>query len=97
MKILIQEDKEIKKAHKVYTNFTQDEQMLELYEAREKFKKDYNSIMAAKIEEAEKKGSAARAKKIAIGMLDEGIEINLIVKVTGLEKEEILALQKETG
>jgi hypothetical protein len=45
MKILIQEDREIKKAHKVYNDFTQNDEMIELYEAREKYKKDYNSMI----------------------------------------------------
>jgi predicted transposase/invertase (TIGR01784 family) len=93
MTILIQEDKEIEKAHKVYKKFTRDEQMLELYEARQKFKRDYNSILAAKIEEAEQKGLQKGKLEGILGiakkMKDEGEEIEKISRITGLSVEEI--------
>ena len=89
MTILIQEDKEIEEAHKIYKKFTQNEELLELYEAREKFKKDYNSIMAAKIEEAEKKGMQKKAITIAKTMKDKGFDVKTIAETTGLSAEEI--------
>jgi len=85
MKILIQEDKEIEKAHNIYKKFTKDNEMLELYEAREKFRKDYNSIMANKIEEAEERRNREIAKKMKI----EGDDNEKISRITGLTIEEI--------
>ena len=89
MTILIQEDKEIEEAHKIYKKFTQDEEMLELYEAREKFKKDYNSILAAKLEEAEKKGMQKDKLEIAKKMKIEGDDNEKIARITGLSIGEI--------
>ncbi|MBN2533531.1 MAG: PD-(D/E)XK nuclease family transposase [Spirochaetales bacterium] len=93
MTILIREDKEIEEAHKICKKFTRDEEMLELYEARQKFKRDFNSIMAAKIEEAEKKGKLDgklenqldTAKKMKM----EGDDSKKIARITGLTVEEI--------
>ena len=89
MKILIQEDQEIEKAHNIYKKFSKDKEMIELYEAREKFKKDYNSILATKIEEAEEKGKRERNLEIAKQMKIEGDDLEKIARITGLPVDEI--------
>ncbi|MCP4134975.1 MAG: hypothetical protein GY754_28635 [bacterium] len=51
MKILLKDDPDLKKAHEEYLNFTRDDELREMYEAREKWIKDQNSALAnAKIE-----------------------------------------------
>ena len=89
MKILIQEDKEIEKAHNIYQKFTKDEELLEIYEAREKFRKDYASILDSKVEEAEKRGELKKNLEIAKKMKIEGDDIKKIARITGLTIEEI--------
>ena len=41
------------------------------------------------LEEGEKKGKAERNNEIAKKMKEEGLDVEIIVKVTGLAKEEI--------
>lgn len=46
------------------------------------------------IDEAREEGEAEGILKVAKNMLQEKMDINLIVKTTGLSKEEILALKE---
>lgn len=52
MNILLKDDLSIQKAHNEYKKFTEDEKLRDIYEAREKFRKDYNSDLS----EAKRKG-----------------------------------------
>ena len=90
MRILIQEDKEIEKAHNLYEKFTQNDEMMAVYEAREKYNKDHNSLMDSKLEEGKRKGKMEDAKK----MLEHGLAVELIADCTGLPIEEIEKLKK---
>jgi predicted transposase/invertase (TIGR01784 family) len=62
-----------------------------LAEAREKALKDINSIRGDGIEEGIKKGKREDAKM----MLKEGLDLNLIIKITGLTESEVLELEDE--
>ncbi|MCP4133588.1 MAG: hypothetical protein GY754_21650, partial [bacterium] len=54
MKILLKDDPDLKKAHDEYLNFTRDDELREMYEAREKWIKDQNNALA----NAEARGEA---------------------------------------
>jgi len=58
-----------------------------LAEAREKALKDINSIRGDGIEEGK--------REIAKKMLLEGLDLNLIIKITGLTESEVLELKSE--
>ncbi|WP_346208331.1 Rpn family recombination-promoting nuclease/putative transposase [Caldifermentibacillus hisashii] len=60
-------------------------------EAREKALKDINSIRGEGIEEGIKKGKREDAKM----MLMEGLDLHLIIKITGLTESEVLELKDE--
>jgi predicted transposase/invertase (TIGR01784 family) len=97
MTILLQEDKDIREAHNVYKKFTRDEQMLELYEAREKFRRDYNSILAAKIEEAEQKGRMEGKMEDVAGMYKAGVSVDIIAKGMEMSVEEVRKILRNRG
>jgi predicted transposase/invertase (TIGR01784 family) len=70
-----------------------------LAEAREKALKDINSIRGDGIEEGIKKGIEEGIKKgkreDAKMMLKEGLDLNLIIEITGLTESEVLELKSE--
>lgn len=101
MKILLNENENIERAHEKYIAFTKDEELLDAYEAHMKWKKDYNTgIFFAKKEgkkegmkegrtEGKKEGIKTKQQKIAAKMLQKGYELKIISELTGLSIDEL--------
>jgi hypothetical protein len=56
MEILVKDDHDMARAHKEYGIFSQDDTLRDLYEAREKWKKDYNTAIYYTKKEGIEKG-----------------------------------------
>ena len=80
---------EIKQARKVLEEISQDEHEQYLADLREKYIMDMNNIESTGIRKGKELGEIKSKKEIAQRMKAEGISIVLIVKCTGLSKEEI--------
>ena len=98
VKIMINEndDKEtvetketIQEAQERYEQLQKDKHEMELAELRLKYILDQNSIRASGYREGKEEGKIEGAQEIAKKMLAENIELDIIIKVTGLTKEEI--------
>ncbi len=101
MKILFKDDGPLRKANKIYERFTQNDELREIYdnriEAERKYKTEINYAKKIGKEEGRKEGrkegreKGRKEKKIEIAkkMIKENIPIDIIIKVTGLTKEEI--------
>lgn len=96
MNIIIKDDPVLSKAHERYTQFTQNDELLEAYEARTKWQLQYKSdlshaeeqgILKGKIE-GKAEGKIEAAKK----MLDKGFDVEDISDITGLSLDEIKKL-----
>ena len=85
MKVLLNENEHIEKAHDRYIAFTRDEELLEAYEAREKWKKDYNSGLF----NAKREGKIEGKKETAVKMLQKGFELKTICELTGISMNEL--------
>ena len=99
MKIVIQDDPIIAKAHEKYVEFTQDKRMREIYEGQIEYERRYLSdLEEAKIEAEIKgkiEGKIEGKMETAKEMLAEGSDKDFISRVTGLSLEEIEKLAKE--
>ena len=88
----------IKKAYEELNRFNWCEEELNSYEEVIKKDMDYNAAMEQKYDDGEAKGEAKgeikSKKNIAIAMLKEGLEINIIKKLTGLTIGEIKLLEE---
>ena len=73
LKKLLEEDKDIKKAHDKYVSFTNDKEMRDAYEAHLKWKLDYRTGITLAREDGEKIGEKKGLKKGR----EEGIEIGI--------------------
>jgi len=91
MEVLLHNYPVFHKAHEQYKEFTRNDELRELYEAREKWRRDQIS----RIKSAERKGERKTEKRIAINMLKEGFSIDQVVKVTNFTKVEIEGFQEE--
>ncbi|GAB6089536.1 Rpn family recombination-promoting nuclease/putative transposase [Spirochaeta dissipatitropha] len=85
MTVLLKDNPAIGKAHRVYKDFTANDELMDMAEAREKWRRDVDSrlhnaklegIQQARIEDARK-------------MRDRGFSIEDIADITGLSEEEI--------
>ncbi len=97
-----QKNKEVKKASKELERMSMSYEERWLYDARKFREWDERSLKEYEMEEATKKGVEIGEKKgVEIGekkskletakkMLEEGIKIETIIKITGLSKEEIM-------
>lgn len=85
MDTLLEGDPDIKEAHRIYQEFSNNSEYREIYEAREKWLRDYNARLLYTEKKAKKEAHLEDAKK----MLENGISIELVIKITGLSKEEI--------
>lgn len=90
---------EIEKARKVLEDISQDEEERKLAEQREVWKIDQNSQLysAAKRgrEEGREEGRSESKKEIAKRMLEKNYDIDTIVEITQLSKEDIEKLKDE--
>ena len=94
------ENEEIKEAVKQLKEMSADEYERELYEIRERSRLTYNTEMyearrkglAEGEKRGEKRGIEKEKKEIAKKMKEEGIDIELIKKITNLTEEEINSL-----
>ena len=85
------QDPIIENAVDMLRTVSMDREARMLAEAREKALKDINSIRGEGIEEGIKKGKREDAKM----MLMEGLDLHLIIKITGLTQSEVLELKDE--
>ena len=87
------DNEEIKEAVKQLKEMSADEYERELYEIRERSRLTYNTEMNEArrkgIEEGEKRGEKQEKEKIAKKMKEEGLDIELIKKITTLTEKEI--------
>ena len=87
------ENEEIKEAVEQLTQMSADEYERELYEIRERSRSTYNTEMYEArrkgLEEGEKRGEKREKEQIAKKMKEEGLDIELIKKITDLTEEEI--------
>ena len=93
------ENEKIKKAIKIIDEMSMDPKEWELYRARQMAIMNYNIGMKNSEKKGEKKGKKIGEKKarekIAKNLLNIGLDIEKIVEVTGLTKEELNKIQKE--
>jgi predicted transposase/invertase (TIGR01784 family) len=95
MEVLLHNDPVFYKAHKQYEDFTRNDELREIYEAREKWKRDQLSMIKSAERKAERKGEKKGEEKVAMNMLKEGFSIDQILKVTSFNREEIISFQEE--
>ena len=85
MTVLLKDNPVIGKAHKVYQDFTANDELMDIAEAREKWQKDVNT----RLHHAKMEGKLEDAEK----MLAEGMDTSLIIRVTGLSEDQIRTLK----
>ena len=99
MLVLLKENKIIQKAHQVYEKFVADPQKMAMIEAREKWERDNLSRMEASWirghEEGIEQGIKNKSLEVTKKMLEEGAQIEMIERVTGLSRDVILKFQEE--
>ncbi|AVD54616.1 hypothetical protein CKF96_03755 (plasmid) [Priestia filamentosa] len=101
--IAMQEDQVLKKAIDEWERVSQDPEVLLAYEARRKALLDEKSALKraenlGKIEGekiGEKRGEKRGVLKVALGMIQEGMDSKTISKLTGLTQEEIDKLRHQ--
>ena len=83
------ENKEIKKAIEILEEMSMDEKEWELYQSRKMAEIDYNSKIALAREEGEKR----KSKEIAKKLIETGMDLKQVGKITGLSEKEIKKIQ----
>ena len=90
LKMAEEKNKVIKEAKKEVEYLTGDEEVKRLAELREKWEMDRNS----EIGQAKKEGISERNIQIAQNMLKDGMNLETVMKYTGLSKKEVEELLK---
>lgn len=80
---------QVKKAKEVLEEISNDEHEQYLADLREKYILDQNNLLDTGFDRGFEQGSKQQALEIAKKLKDENADISLIIKVTGLTKEEI--------
>ncbi len=89
--IAMQEDQTLKKAIDEWERVSQDPEVLLAYEARKKTLLDEKSALRR----AEKQGEKRGILKVALGMIQKGIDNETIAELTELTQEEIEQLRRQ--
>ena len=87
VKTKMEENEELKEAVEKLEGMSEDDYMQRIADLREKAILDYNSGMGNALRKGIKKGKLETAKK----MLEKGMDIDTIIEVTGLSKDEIVS------
>jgi predicted transposase/invertase (TIGR01784 family) len=95
MTVLLKENEAMGKAHKVYSEFTASDELMDMVEAREKWQRDVNSKLLNAKEEGMQQGMQRKAREDAQKMLDRGFSVEDIMDITGLSEQEIKDIQKK--
>ena len=94
---ILDKNEAIKEAKKVYDELMADEHERTLIKLREKYIRDYNTIKEDGYNNGYNDGKELGAKENAIEiakkMLKENVDVDFIVKMTGLSKEELEKLK----
>lgn len=94
----MEENENLKEAVEKLDRISKDEKMQRIIELREKAIRDEHAIYAKGvddgIEEGKAKGAREKQIEIAKSMLKENMDIEIIIKITGLTKEEIEKLKE---
>ncbi len=93
VEVLIKNDMVMERAHESYQKFTSSDEMLELYEAREKRIKDEATNIAVAREQGIEQGIEQTARR----MLESGADEEFVLKVTGLGRSIIESIEKSLG
>ncbi|WP_238159421.1 Rpn family recombination-promoting nuclease/putative transposase, partial [Priestia megaterium] len=93
--IAMQEDQVLKKAIDEWERVSQDPEVLLAYEARRKALLDEKSALKRAETLGEKKGKEETLKKVALGMIEKGLDDSVIVELTGFTPEEIEKLRHQ--
>ena len=86
---IMKENEEVKKAQTVLYEMSEDEKLQRYAELREKWERDELSARHYYKETGYNEGKAEKQAEIAKKMKDENIDLDMIIKLTGLTKEEI--------
>ncbi|GAB6091728.1 Rpn family recombination-promoting nuclease/putative transposase [Spirochaeta dissipatitropha] len=99
MTVLLKDNPAIGRAHQVYQDFTANDALMDMAEAREKWQKDVGTRLhdaeTRGIKQGMQKGMLKKAREAARKMRDEGLDIALISRITGLSEQEIRDLGNE--
>lgn len=89
----------IERAYEELNRFSWNDAELLIYEQSEKYERDQIAILDQKCDEGEKRGRLQgrleEKRETARNMLREGIDVCLIMKITGLSREEIASLKQK--
>lgn len=99
MNLIIKNDVEIEKAHEQFKKFTMNKKYRDIYESREKYKKDVATLIeSAKLDgkkEGLEKGKKEGKLETAINMYYKGFGIKDILEITKVSKKDIEKAIKE--
>lgn len=90
----MEENENLKEAVEKLDRISEDEKMQRIIELREKAIRDEHAIYAKGVDDGIEKGTKEEKIKIAKSMLKENMDIEMIIKITGLTKEEIENLKE---
>ena len=90
---IMEENKSIERAKDVLDRMSQDEQEREMAYRRERAIRDQNASIASGYNKGKEEGKKEKKIEIAKNLLKEGIDMDIIIRATNLEKEEIEKLK----
>jgi predicted transposase/invertase (TIGR01784 family) len=92
VKVLLDDDHDIRAAHERYRRFTEDDEAREAYEARMKFLRDQANREEMARDEGREEGEHRRAQAIAARLKASGMDDSRVSELTGLTVDEVEAL-----
>ena len=92
---IMKSNKEIREANEELGKMSKDERLRRIAELREKGRRDYEAAIDFAEEKGIDTGKKEKSMEIAKKMITEGLELDFIEKMTGLDKETIQKVKEE--
>jgi len=93
MQVIVDDNPVFAKAHEKFENFTKNDELVEFYEAHQKWVMDRDTA----IDYAEMKGIEQGIEETAIRMLNEDTDISFISRITSISEERLINMKSNFG
>ena len=93
MQVIVDDNPVFAKAHEKFENFTKNDELVEFYEAHQKWVMDRDTAIGY----AEMKGIEQGIEETAVKMLNEDIDISIISRITSISKERLINMKNNIG
>ena len=97
MQVIVDDNPVFAKAHEKFENFTKNDELVEFYEAHQKWVMDRDTAIGYAEMKGIEQGIEQRNEETAVKMLNEDSDISFVSRITGISEERLIKIKSNIG